>query len=104
MNLRHLLLPVLEFFEVQLRAKIAYQLAITYGSLGYMDAENFRAETLANGSSVHKNLMGKFKNEVKRQARCPLCAITKSNTAASSRSGRRSSCLHSACWLHCLTS
>ena len=39
MNLRHLLLPVLEFFEVQLRAKIAYQLAITYGSLGYMDAE-----------------------------------------------------------------
>ena len=38
MNLRHLLLPVLEFFEVQLRAKIAYQLAITYGSLGYMDA------------------------------------------------------------------
>ena len=41
MNLRHLLLPVLEFFEVQLRAKIAYQLAITYGSLGYMDAENF---------------------------------------------------------------
>ena len=29
MNLRHLLLPVLEFFEVQLRAKIAYQLAIT---------------------------------------------------------------------------
>ena len=69
MNLRHLLLPVLEFFEVQLRAKIAYQLAITYGSLGYMDAENFRAETLANGSSVHKNLRGKFKNEVKRQ-RC----------------------------------
>ena len=72
MNLRHLLLPVLEFFEVQLRAKIAYQLAITYGSLGYMDAENFRAETLANGSSVHKNLMGKFKNEVKRQGALPF--------------------------------
>ena len=27
MSLRHLLLPVLEFFEIQLRAKIAYQLA-----------------------------------------------------------------------------
>ena len=64
MNLRHLLLPVLEFFEIQLRAKIAYQLAITYGSMGYMDAENFRAETLPNGSSIHKNLIGKFKNEV----------------------------------------
>lgn len=57
---------------MQLRAKIAYQLAITYGSLGYMDAENFRAETLANGSSVHKNLMGKFKNEVKRQGALPF--------------------------------
>lgn len=72
MNLRHLLLPVLEFFEVQLRAKIAYQLAITYGSLGYMDADNFRPETLPNGSSVHKNLIGKFKNEVKRQGALPF--------------------------------
>ena len=52
MNLRHLLLPVLEFFEVQLRAKIAYQLAITYGSLGYMDAENFRAEVPKVNSST----------------------------------------------------
>ena len=72
MNLRHLLLPVLEFFEIQLRAKIAYQLAITYGSMGYMDAENFRAETLPNGSSLHKNLIGKFKNEVKRQGALPF--------------------------------
>ena len=72
MNLRHLLLPALEFFEVQLRAKIAYQLAITYGSMGYMDAENFRAEVLPNGSSVHKNLIGKFKNEVKRQGALPF--------------------------------
>ena len=72
MNLRHLLLPVLEFFEVQLRAKIAYQLAITYGSLGYMDAENFRAEVLPNGASVHKSLIGKFKNEVKRQGALPF--------------------------------
>ena len=72
MNLRHLLLPVLEFFEVQLRAKIAYQLAITYGSLGYMDAENFRAEVLPNGASVYKSLIGKFKNEVKRQGALPF--------------------------------
>lgn len=41
MNLRHLLLPVLEFFEIQLRAKIAYQLAITYGSMGYMGRGKF---------------------------------------------------------------
>ena len=130
MNLRHLLLPVLEFFEVQLRAKIAYQLAITYGSLGYMDAENFRAEVLPNGASVHKSLIGKFKNEVKRQGALPFvrhgftartggvsegplsslnlsfrsCATTKSNTAANSRFGRPSNCSPSACSARCLTS
>ena len=35
MGLRHQLLPVLEFFEVQLRAKLSYHLAMTYGSTGY---------------------------------------------------------------------
>lgn len=72
MGLRHLILPVLEFLEVQLRAKIAYRLAITYGSMGYADSENFRRTALPNGSSVHKNLMGKFKNEVKRQGALPF--------------------------------
>lgn len=72
MGLRHLLLPVLEFFEVQLRAKIAYHLAITYGSLGYMEEENFRALTLPNGSLIHRNLMGKFKSEVRRQRSLPF--------------------------------
>lgn len=72
MGLRHQLLPVLEFFEVQLRAKIAYHLAMAYGSLGYMQEENFRAERLPNGSLVHKNLMGKFHSEVRRQSALPF--------------------------------
>ena len=72
MGLRHLLLPVLEFFEVQLRAKIGYHLAITYDSLGYMNEENFRNLTLPNGSLMHKNLMGKFKSEVRRQRSLPF--------------------------------
>ena len=50
MGLRHLILPVLEFFEVQLRAKIAYQLAMTYGSTGYTDAANFRQDRQSRGS------------------------------------------------------
>ncbi|MBP3427435.1 MAG: Abi family protein [Clostridia bacterium] len=66
MGMRHQILPVLEFFEVQLRAKLSYHLAMTYGSLGYMQADNFRAERLPNGSLVHGNLIGKFKSEVKR--------------------------------------
>ena len=71
-GLRHLLLPVLEFFEVQLRAKIAYHLAMTYGPLGYLEAENFADRPLANGASMHKALVGKFKTEVKRQGALPF--------------------------------
>ena len=72
MGLRHQVLPVLEFFEVQLRAKIAYQLAMAHGSLGYMDETNFRPERFVNGSLVHKNLIGKFHQEVRRQRELPF--------------------------------
>lgn len=72
MGLRHAVLPVLEFFEVQLRAKIAYQLAISYGSLGYMDAENFRDLRLPNGAPAHKSLIAKFRTEVRRQGDLPF--------------------------------
>jgi len=65
MGLRHQLLPVLEFFEVQLRAKLSYHLAMSYGSTGYMNAANFRQDRQSLGS--HKNLLHKFSIEVKRQ-------------------------------------
>lgn len=65
MELRHLLLPVLEHFEVQLRAKLSYHLAMTYGSTGYASGANFRPDKQSQGS--HKSLMNKFKIEVKRQ-------------------------------------
>lgn len=65
MGLRHQLLPVLEFFEVQLRAKISYRLAMTYGSTGYTNPTNFRLDKISQGA--HKNLMNKFKVEIKRQ-------------------------------------
>jgi len=65
MELRHQILPVLEFFEVQLRAKLSYHLAMTYGSTGYTNAANFRLDKQSQGS--HKSLMNKFKIEVRRQ-------------------------------------
>ena len=65
MGLRHQILPVLEFFEVQLRAKISYHLAMTYGSTGYTDAANFRGDRQSQGS--HKSLMNKFRIEVDRE-------------------------------------
>ena len=65
MGLRHQILPVLEFFEVQLRAKISYHLAMAYGSTGYANAANFRLDRQSQGS--HKSLMNKFRIEVDRE-------------------------------------
>ena len=65
MGLRHQILPVLELFEVQLRAKISYHLAMTYGSTGYTNAANFRPDRQSQGS--HKSLMNKFRIEVDRE-------------------------------------
>lgn len=65
MGLRHQILPVLEFFEVQLRAKVSYHLAMTYGSTGYTNSANFRLDRQSQGS--HKSLMNKFRIEVDRE-------------------------------------
>ena len=65
MGLRHQILPVLEFFEVQLRAKISYHLAMAYGSTGYTNAANFRLDRQSQGS--HKSLMNTFRIEVDRE-------------------------------------
>ena len=70
MGLRHQILPVLEFFEVQLRAKLSYHLAMTYGSTGYTNTQNFRLDRQSQGS--HKSLMNKFKTEVRRQDDLPF--------------------------------
>ena len=70
MGLRHAILPVLEFFEVQLRAKLSYHLAMTYGSTGYTCAANFKPDKQSQGS--YKSLMNKFKTEVRRQDDLPF--------------------------------
>lgn len=72
MGLRHLLLPVLECFEIELRAKIAYRLAMAHTSTGYMHAEHFRQDKHSQG--LHKSLMNKFKLEVRRQDALPFVA------------------------------
>ena len=64
MGLRHELLPVLEFFEVKLRAKISYCMAMAYGSTGYTQAGNFRQDRQSQGS--HRDIMNKFRTEVRR--------------------------------------
>ena len=70
MGLRHALLPVLEFFEVQLRARLSYRLAMAHGSTGYTEAEHFRQDRQSLG--LHKSLMNKFRIEVRRQDALPF--------------------------------
>ena len=70
MGLRHALLPVLEFFEVQLRARLSYRLAMAHGSTGYTDAASFRQDRQSLG--LHKSLMNKFNIEVRRQDDLPF--------------------------------
>ena len=70
MGLRHALLPVLEFFEVQLRARLSYRLAMAHGSTGYTDAACFRQDRQSLG--LHKSLMNKFGIEVLRQDDLPF--------------------------------
>ena len=70
MGLRHALLPVLEFFEVQLRARLSYRLAMAHGSTGYTDAACFRQDRQSLG--LHKSLMNKFGIEVRRQDDLPF--------------------------------
>ena len=70
MGLRHALLPVLEFFEVQLRARLSYRLAMAHGSAGYTDASRFRQDKQSLG--LHKSLMNKFRIEVRRQDDLPF--------------------------------
>ena len=64
MGLRHAILPILEFFEIQLRAKIAYTLAMAYGSLGYTESTNFRGDRQSQG--WFKDMHNKFRTEVRR--------------------------------------
>ena len=62
-QLRSILIPVIEAIEIDLRTKIAYHLAMTYGADGYYDAANFQPKTDREGNSIHAMTMDKFEKE-----------------------------------------
>lgn len=70
-RLRALLFSAVENLEIDLRAKISYHLAITYGSEGYMDHQHFITKKKGNGSDIYEDTIAKFQHEVKRQNRLP---------------------------------
>ena len=73
-QLRSILIPVIEAIEIDLRTKIAYHLAMTYGADGYYDAANFQPKTDREGNSIHTMTMEKFKKEVIHQKNLP-CVV-----------------------------
>lgn len=70
-QLRNILIPVIEYLEIELRAKIAYHLAMTYGAEGYRDPVNFISKKNRFGESIHGNVIAKFDKEVYKQKNLP---------------------------------
>lgn len=70
-HLRALLFSAVENLEIDLRAKLSYHLAITYGSEGYMNPEHFLVKMKKSGSDVFTDTIQKFQQEVERQKSLP---------------------------------
>lgn len=69
--LRSLLIPVIEEIEIELRTRIAYQLAMRYGAEGYRDEQHFRVVHMRDGETVHYSTMRKLEDEIRRQHNLP---------------------------------
>lgn len=70
-RLRNLITPVIELLEIELRSRIAYHLAMTYGAEGYRDPAKFVAKTTKDGDDVHALTMRKLGNEIIQGASKP---------------------------------
>ena len=73
-QLRNILTPLVEYVEIKFRTKVAYHLALTYGSEGYRDAGNFNTKTDANGISIHQKTIDQLDSEIRHQKNLP-CVI-----------------------------
>ena len=70
--LRNILMPTLENLEIQLRAKVAYRLAMTYGPDGFYDLKNFNVTTNKQGKNIHTRTIALFEKEVRKQQKLPF--------------------------------
>lgn len=70
-NLRNLLIPVIEWIEIEFRTKIAYRLAMAYGSEGYRDPSHFSRKMTGAGEEIYIKTMNNLNDEIKRQANLP---------------------------------
>ena len=70
-RLRQLLSAVLEGFEVELRSRVCFHLAMTYGSEGFRNAADFLSTVDQNGVLVHTSLMDKIDDAIRNGSRKP---------------------------------
>ena len=73
-QLRSILIPAIEAIEIDLRTKISYHLAMTYGSDGYYNADNFQSKFDKDGNSIHAITLDKLQKEINHQKNMP-CVI-----------------------------
>ncbi len=52
-KLRNLIIPIIEWIEVEFRTRLAYHLALTYGAEGYRDSSNFTPKLTNDGKRIH---------------------------------------------------
>ncbi|MGI6739746.1 MAG: Abi family protein [Christensenellales bacterium] len=71
---RHLLLSVLEAFEINLRSKISYHLAITYGSEGINDKNNFKSIYNKRNELVYDVFISNLQVAIERGKKKPFVA------------------------------
>ncbi len=72
-NLRHILFPLIEIVEVNLRCRISNYFSIEHGVLGYKEAEHF------SNAEYHEEFLNDVENEAERNSRAPFIKNFKEN-------------------------
>lgn len=71
-KLRNILTPAIENIEIDLRTKLSYFLAMTYGAEGYQDESNFLTKHDGKGNNIFEvTIKKKFADEVNHQRNLP---------------------------------
>ena len=65
---------VIEHIEIQFRTQVAYVLATKYGSLGYLNEDNFCSCTRNKNTSDHSMIINELNKEISRNKNTPFVA------------------------------
>lgn len=72
MLLRNMMLPIIEYIEINLRTKIAYIFAGKYGPLGYRNPQNFQRSSIRNGKNLFDRLSDRIQQDIDHRKNLPF--------------------------------